>query len=135
MDNDFFFAVNNDPWGHSFILGWSDSVVVEPFHPNMYVLPILVNLGLGSTTGTDELESMAPLQPFPNPGSDGFTIRDAQPIQEVQLRSTDGRLLKVQQGRGNEVELNAPGLPAGMYLLRVLRADGTWRQASWAKAD
>jgi len=138
MDNEyFFFYENNDPWGHSFILGWSDSVVVQPppEFPDIIVFPLLVNLGLGSTTGTDELRDKAPLHPFPNPGSDGFTIRDAQPIREVQLRSLDGRLCKVQQGQGRQMELNAPELPNGMYLLGILRADGTWRQATWIKAD
>ena len=134
MDNDFFFALNNDPWGHSFILGWSDSVVVEPFHPNMYVFPILVNLGMGSTTGTEELRSMMPLHPLPNPGSDKVSIRDAQPIEEVQLRSLDGRLWKVLKGQGEQLELNVPELPNGMYMLCLLRADGTWRQAPWIKS-
>ena len=138
MDNEyFFFYENNDPWGHSFILGWSDSVVVQPpsDFPDMIVFPLLVNLGLGSTTGTDELHSMAPLRPFPNPGGAGFTIRDVQPIEQVQLCSLDGRLCKVQLGQGKQMELDVPELPDGMYMLRVLRADGTWRQATWVKAN
>lgn len=138
MDNEyFFFYENNDPWGHSFILGWSDSVVVQPppEFPDIIVFPLLVNLGLGSTTGTDNLQGTASLKPFPNPGGDGFAIRDAQPIREVQLRTLDGRLWKVQQGTENQMELSVPELPNGMYLLRVLRADGTWRQATWIKAD
>ena len=138
MDNEyFFFYENNDPWGHSFILGWSDSVVVQPppEFPDIIVFPLLVNLGLGSTTGTDNLQGTVSLKPFPNPGSDRFTIRDAQPIREVQLRSLDGRLWKVQQGRDNRMELNVRELPNGMYLLRTLRADGTWRQATWIKTN
>lgn len=133
MDSGFFFSVNNSPFDHLFILGWADSVVVEPFHPNMFGFPILVNLGRGSTVGMDELRGKNPLQPFPNPGSDEVTIWDAQPIMEVQLRSLDGRLWNAQQGQGNQMVLNVPELPNGMYVLRVLRADGTWQQATWAK--
>ena len=138
MDNEyFFFYENNDPWGHSFILGRSDSVVVQPpaEYPDMIVFPLLVNLGLGSTIGTDELQRMDPLHPFPDPGSDKVSIRDAQPIQEVQLRSLDGRLWKVQKGQEKQLELNVPELPNGVYMLRVLRADGTWRQAPWIKSN
>ena len=138
MDNEyFFFYENNDPWGHSFILGRSDSVVVQPpaEYPDMIVFPLLVNLGLGSTIGTDELQRMDPFHPFPDPGSDKVSIRDAQPIQEVQLRSLDGRLWKVQKGQEKQLELNVPELPNGVYMLRVLRADGTWRQAPWVKVN
>ena len=90
---------------------------------------------MGSTVGTDELQGSSPLQRFPNPGSDEFTIRDTQPIQEVQLRSLDGRLWRVQQGQSNQMVLNVPELPNGMYLMQVLRKDGTWRQATWVKAN
>ncbi len=138
MDNEyFFFYDNNDPWGHSFILGWTDSVVVQPppEFPDMIVFPLLVNLGVGSTTGTVELPGKAPLHPFPNPGSDEVAIRDVQPIKEVQLRSLDGRLCKVQRGGDYQVELSVGEFPDGMYMLRVLRVDGTWRHATWVKTN
>ncbi len=138
MDNEyFFFYGGNEPWGHLFIMGWTDSVVIQPpaDFPDMIVFPLLVNLGMGSTVNTGDLMRKHTLYPFPNPGSDGFTIRDAQPIQEVQLRSLDGRLWKVQQGRGEIVSLNVSELPNGMYVLRIMRADGTWRQATWVKND
>ena len=138
MDNEyFFFYGGNEPWGHLFIMGWTDSVVIQPpaDFPDMIVFPLLVNLGMGSTVNTGELINGQPPQPFPNPGRDEVNIRDAQPIQEVQLRSLDGRLWKTKQGRSDQVTLPVPGLPAGMYMLRVLRADGTWHYATWIKTN
>ena len=138
MDNEyFFFYGGNESWGHLFIMGWTDSVVIQPpaDFPDMIVFPLLVNLGMGSTVNTGELMHKHSLQRFPNPGRGEVNIRDAQPIQEVQLRSLDGRLWKTQQGRGNQVTLPVPGLPAGMYMLRVLRADGTWQCATWIKTN
>ncbi|MBK8581896.1 MAG: T9SS type A sorting domain-containing protein [Flavobacteriales bacterium] len=135
MDSDYFFFLgSNDFWGHSFILGWTDSTVVDPWVTS-FVFPTVVNLGLDLHSGLNELYNKDGLVPVPNPGRDRIELHDTQGIQEVQVWSLDGRLCKVQQGQGSSMVVDVAALPSGSYLLRILRADGTWRPVRWVKAE
>jgi hypothetical protein len=134
MDNDFFFAYSNDPWEHSFFLGWTDSVVVQPTHPNMGVFPTIVNIGLDLHAGLREWSDVVPLDPTPNPGFNQICVQDMHGIQSIQVWTMDGRLCIVQNGDGNKVQVDVTTLPTGTYLLRILQANGSWHQARWVKA-
>jgi serine protease len=64
---------------------------------------------------------------FPNPAADFTTVRwsDGLRPREVQLFDLAGRKVSsTANTSGNATELNLGGLPAGVYLVRVITRDG-----------
>lgn len=72
---------------------------------------------------------------FPNPGSSGFNLRMANPIDGTSLRLHDaqGRILREQLITEAQTWFDAEGLPAGLYLSQVTARDGSRFTAKWLK--
>ncbi|MCB0787394.1 MAG: T9SS type A sorting domain-containing protein, partial [Flavobacteriales bacterium] len=87
-------------------------VITEPC-----VLVASIGTGLG-TTGRDGLAV------FPNPAADELTVTMERPMQQVDLRHVDGRLVRSWSANGStRSTLDLTGLARGVYLLTV--HDGT----------
>ena len=68
-------------------------------------------------------------QVYPNPVNDLLTINSPSSAGfEVELRSTDGRLLNRRFANGQSMELNTNNLPAGTYVLLIQSAEGRFTQ-------
>lgn len=66
---------------------------------------------------------------YPNPVNDLLTINSPSSAGfEVELRSTDGRLLSRRVANGQSMELNTNNLSAGTYVLLIQSAEGRFTQ-------
>lgn len=72
---------------------------------------------------------------FPNPGSEGFNLRMANPIGGARLGLYDaqGRLLLDQVVGDAQTWINGGALPAGLYFLQITARDGSRFSARWVK--
>lgn len=63
---------------------------------------------------------------FPNPTTDGVTIETKQPVGSVTLYSSDGRMLKKLEARGNSnsIHVDLHNVAAGIYRLRIMLESG-----------
>lgn len=52
---------------------------------------------------------------FPNPSQNKFSVSSAMPLEWVELRNTDGKILFRKEVYANEIDLSLPQLPAGLY--------------------
>jgi len=69
------------------------------------------NLGVGSSTAS-------PVEAFPNPASERFTVTGAQPLTELRLIDTAGRCVWSEQQHGaSTTTVNANGFAPGLYLV------------------
>jgi hypothetical protein len=55
------------------------------------------------------------LRAFPNPAQNKFSVVSAMPLEWVEIRNTDGKILLRKEVYANEIELALPPLPAGLY--------------------
>jgi hypothetical protein len=63
---------------------------------------------------------------YPNPAGDWLTVENnaAQPVQQLELVSTTGQLVRSIEPSGDAVQqISLQGLPGGVYFLRMRRAD------------
>jgi hypothetical protein len=83
--SDYFFWNSNESMGHSFIMGadYEDSVVVMAQDPSMFLFPLTVFLGVGSTLNIEEHERSQGLALFPTPAEGRVRIRTTGIIEEV----------------------------------------------------
>ncbi|MBK9146712.1 MAG: T9SS type A sorting domain-containing protein [Flavobacteriales bacterium] len=72
---------------------------------------------------------------FPNPGTNGFNLRMANPITgaKAQIHDAQGRLLREQSLTDAQSWFGADGLPVGLYLVHVTASDGSRFTARWVK--
>lgn len=60
---------------------------------------------------------------YPNPANDSFTV-EAESIQHVMVYNTIGQLVHSQACEGNSVVVNLSGVDAGIYMVKVVTANG-----------
>lgn len=65
----------------------------------------------------------APLSVYPNPTSGCLTVA-GEGLQRVELLDAEGRVVLVNEGRGDRCQLDTSALPAGVYHLRALNSRG-----------
>jgi len=74
--------------------------------------------------GTDEAGGVPGLRVWPNPATDGWNVAADGAIERVELYAADGRLVQVMASFNKlTLRLDGPGLPAGMYWIRVFSPD------------
>lgn len=79
-----------------------------------------------NATATNDLPENI-LKISPNPSSDGWRIESAEPVETVQVFDAQGRMVRNVSGAGTSaLWVSNAGLPAGVYLLKVLSA-GSWQ--------
>jgi hypothetical protein len=79
----------------------------------------------GGTSVNEEFLKEGFFEIFPNPASGNALIRSAAPIQNVEIFTTSGMLLKTLKGLSeNSVNIDMSGLADGYYILRCTTADG-----------
>jgi hypothetical protein len=65
---------------------------------------------------------------FPNPAHDKVFIKSNGNIKEAILMATNGQTVHVLKGNSEpEIEMNIKNLPAGLYLLRITKIDGSYK--------
>ena len=85
-------------------------------------MPASTRLGIDGITAVDELEGVAEvLSVYPNPATSLIFIEGVD-VAQVQVFNTLGQQVKTILGIN---EVNVDDLPQGMYLLRIMAADGT----------
>ncbi len=73
---------------------------------------------------TDNAEAVPGLRVWPNPATDGWNLQADVAIERAELYASDGRRVRVFEGTGvSNLRLDAVGLPAGVYGLRVFSGD------------
>lgn len=77
------------------------------------------NILLTVNTLSSETFNAAEFRTFPNPTSDMWTIQTTENIENVQIFNTIGRMVKEVKVVGNETEINASDLSAGIYFARI----------------
>lgn len=77
---------------------------------------------LGGTVGVDE-SATGNVNLYPNPTNSSFTI-EAESIQQVMVYNTIGQLVHSQVCEGNSVVVNLSGMDAGIYMVKVITANG-----------
>lgn len=84
---------------------------------------------------TDNAEAVPGLRVWPNPATDGWNLQADVAIERAELYASDGRRVRVFEGTGvSNLRLDAVGLPAGVYGLRVFSGDkSSFNQSSFRK--
>ena len=76
-----------------------------------------------SVTGVGETASQVSL--YPNPTKDSFTI-EGENLQQVMVYNTVGQLVYTRNCEGNNAVINLGNVETGMYLVKVLTANGDY---------
>lgn len=93
------------------------SAPAKAMYGNEYFVKILF-----SPEGVDE-NAVSNVSLYPNPTNDSFTI-EAENIQNVMVFNTIGQLVHNQACEGNSVVVNMSGVDAGIYMVKVVTANG-----------
>ena len=89
----------------------------------------LTHFGEEMVSSNDSPVTDHDFQIYPNPVNDLLTISSPTAAGfDVELRSTDGRLLSRRSTNGQAMELNTNNLPAGTYVLLIQNAEGRFTQ-------
>ena len=93
------------------------SAPAKAMYGNEYFVKILF-----SPEGVEE-NAIGHVSLYPNPTNDSFTI-EAENIQNVMVFNTIGQLVHNQACEGNSVVVNLNGVDAGIYMVKVVTANG-----------
>ena len=77
---------------------------------------------MGGTVGVDE-NATGDVNVYPNPTNSSFTV-EAESIQQVMVYNTIGQLVHNQVCEGNSAVVNLSGVDAGIYMVKVITANG-----------
>ncbi|MEP7263050.1 MAG: T9SS type A sorting domain-containing protein [Bacteroidota bacterium] len=125
IDNDYFFAVNNDPPAQMFNMLW-DNHVTAPFFAwgsqsqfpmSFYISGQLVNI--------NSIDShFQKIDVFPNPFSDNFTLKSNDAIASITLTDLKGQVVytkTVSERHNNSLVISIPNhIPEGIYIVKAL---------------
>jgi hypothetical protein len=78
---------------------------------------------LGGAAADVEETAVGNVHVYPNPTSDSFTV-EAENIQNVMVYNTIGQLVHSQVCEGNNAVINLSGVDAGIYMVKVVTANG-----------
>ena len=85
---------------------------------NEYYVKVFYNGPLGINEGVAGKVNL-----YPNPANDSFTI-EAESIQHVMVYNTIGQLVHSQDCEGNSAVVNLSGVDTGIYMVKVVTANG-----------
>ena len=74
--------------------------------------------------GVQDVTLAEDVRVYPNPASDRITVSGSD-LQRVEIYSITGQLLLVENGSQEQYSISIGQLPAGVLLLKVVRADGS----------
>lgn len=76
------------------------------------------------TDGVAQYQNMADVLVYPNPTTDRLTL-EGQDMQRVDLYDAMGRLISHSHADSERITVSMVGMPAGLYLLKVMMKDGS----------
>lgn len=89
---------------------------------SMYTNEYYVKVYYDGTVGINE-SAVNSINLYPNPANDSFTI-EAESIQHVMVYNTIGQLVHSQNCEGNSTVVNLSGVDTGIYMVKVVTANG-----------
>lgn len=89
---------------------------------SMYTNEYYVAVYYDGTVGVNE-NTTNNINLYPNPANDSFTI-EAESIQHVMVYNTIGQLVHSQDCEGNSAVVNLSGVDTGIYMVKVVTANG-----------
>ncbi len=89
---------------------------------SMYTNEYYVAVYYDGTVGVNE-NTTNNVNLYPNPANDSFTI-EAESIQHVMVYNTIGQLVHSQDCEGNSAVVNLSGVDTGIYMVKVVTANG-----------
>lgn len=91
-------------------------------------------LDILNATGIDQPAPLNDIRVFPNPARDQLAIASKRPIQAVGVWDISGRMvLQPRVPAGELVRFSIEALPAGLYIVRILRQDGMFIKRVWVE--
>lgn len=101
---------------------------IDAFHGTQWTWSVDCDftVGLPEATGTMSL-------PFPNPGSDQFTVQLPGGMHTVELFDATGRRVLSESTVDANVRIGTEALPSGAYFVRVTDALGSVGRSTWMK--
>lgn len=82
-------------------------------------VPVPIPLGL------EELNNGITASAYPNPAQDKVTLRCSSTLRKIEVMDLSGKAILTQTPNSNEAELSTEEWQRGIYLLRLVTADGT----------
>jgi hypothetical protein len=71
---------------------------------------------------------------FPNPGTDRFEIKGADPLERVEVYDASGRLVRNVNLKGHPAIVDMHDAPSGLYIIRATSTTGkSYRPVKWVK--
>lgn len=99
--------------------------------PNGLNVPYLMNdkiweyiNDLACNLSVNSIESMNPIQLFPNPATDVLHLKSTLSVSSVAIVNTNGQIIKSIKNQSNELNLFIGDLPNGFYFVKTQFEDG-----------
>ncbi len=133
IDNDYFWAINNDPSAHAYNMLITDSAFAPYFiFGSRSQFPMNIQLWHDPLNNIDKTSFSTCL--FPNPGSENLTIRALSLISNIKIYNSMSVCVRTyNELHSTSVELHTPELPSGMYSICIIYESGESQLVKYIK--